>query len=152
MTDSLKDREIILQREIPFSREQIWQAMTDHSHVNNWWGPDGFKNKNSTMEFKVGGQWRYDMLGPDGTRYPNHVVYKEITPPAKLVFDHGDQKSVWFETTITLEEKGGKTLVTLRQLFPSQKSRDEVVEKSGAIEGGKQHLSNLEAYIKENLA
>jgi hypothetical protein len=42
-------------------------------------------------------------------------------------------------------------LITLRQLYPNKQSRDEVVNKYGAIEGGKQHLAKLEAYIRENL-
>jgi len=88
-------------------------------------------------------------VGPDGTRYPNHSVFKEITPPSRLVFDHGDGQRVWFESSITLEETAGGTLITLRHLFPSRESRDEVVEKYGAIEGGKQHLAKLEAYLKE---
>ncbi len=59
---------------------------------------------------------------------------------------------VWFEATITLEETAGGTLVTLRQLFPSRESRDEVIKKYGAIEGGKQHLAKLEAYLRANMS
>jgi hypothetical protein len=51
-----------------------------------------------------------------------------------------------------LRDTGSGTLVTLRHLFPSKESRDEVVNKYGAIEGGKQHLAKLEAYIRENLS
>jgi uncharacterized protein YndB with AHSA1/START domain len=92
------------------------------------------------------------VVGPDGTRYPNHSVFKEITPPSRLVFDHGDGKRVWFEATVTLQDTGSGTLVTLRQLYPSRESRDDVVDKYGAIEGGTQHLAKLEAYIRENLS
>ena len=58
---------------------------------------------------------------------------------------------MWFETTVTLQEIDSGTLITLRQLYPSRESRDEVVNKYGAIEGGKQHLAKLEAYIREKL-
>lgn len=92
------------------------------------------------------------MVGLDGTRYPNHMVYKEITPLSKIVSDHGDGERVWFEATVTMQDVNGGTLVTIRQLFPSKESRDMVVEQYGAIEGGKQHLAKLDAYIKENLS
>ena len=92
------------------------------------------------------------MVGPDGTRYPTHSVFKEITPPSRLVFDHGDGARVWFEATITLQETGRGTLITLRQLYPTRESRDEVVGKYGASEGGKQHLAKLEAYLVDNLS
>lgn len=146
-----KDCELVLQREIPFARELVWQAMTDPAHVNNWWGPDGFTCEDVTLDFRVGGIWKFDMVGPDGTRYPNHSVFKEITPPSRMVFDQGDGQRVWFEAFVILEETVIGTLVTLRQLYPSRESRDEVVDKYGAIEGGKQHLAKLEAYVRGTL-
>lgn len=152
MSNDVKDREVVLQRQLPFKRELVWKAMSDPDHMNNWWGPDGFKNVEVSVDFREGGLWSYTMVGPDGTRYPNRVYYKTLIAPAKMVFDHGDDKFVWFETTITLEEKDGGTLYTQRQVFPSKERRDEVVEKYGAIEGGKQHLAKLEAYIREHLA
>lgn len=146
-----KERELVLQREIPFPRELVWKAMSDPEHVNRWWGPDGFSNEGVTMGFRVGGAWTFEMVGPDGARYPNHSVFKEITPPSRMVFDHGDGERMWFEATVTLQETGSGTLITLRQLYASKETRDDVVNKYGAIEGGKQHLAKLEAYIKANL-
>lgn len=152
MMQDENERELVIQREVPFARELVWEAMTETEHQNRWWGPDGFHNEDVRMDFRVGGTWTYVMVGPDGTRYPNHTVFKEITPPSKWVFDHGDGQRVWFETTVTLEETVTGTLITLRHIFPSKESRDEVVEKYGAIEGGKQHLAKLEAYVREKLS
>ena len=151
-TPNETEREVVLQREVPFARELVWKVMTVPEHQNRWWGPDGFTNENVTMDFRVGGAWTFDMVGPDGTRYPNHSVFTEITPPSRLVFDHGDGQRVWFVSTITLEASPSGTLITLRHLFPNKESRDEVVEKYGAIEGGKQHLAKLEAYLRANLS
>lgn len=151
MSQNIKDRELVIQRTLPFPRELVWKAFSDKDHVNRWWGPDGFTCENVKRDFRVGGTWSFDMVGPDGTRYPNHSVFKEITPPSKQVFDHGDGERVWFEATILLEEKGDSTLVTLRQVYSTQESRDEVAEKYGAVEGGKQHLAKLEAYIRQHL-
>lgn len=151
MTTEEKERELVIKREIPFARELVWKAMTEPEHQNKWWGPDGFRNEGVTMDFRVGGVWTFEMVGPDGTRYPNRSVFKEITPPSRLVFDHGDGQRVWFEATIILQESGSGTLITLRQLYPSRESRDEVVEKYDAIKGGEQHLAKLEAYLRESL-
>jgi uncharacterized protein YndB with AHSA1/START domain len=154
-TDNFTDREVVITRVIDAPRELVWEAWTNPKHADKWWGPNGFVNTTESMDLRVGGEWKYMMVGPDGTRYPNHMVYKEVTPPSKLVADHGDGERVWFEVSVTFQEAGSvkkqATLVTLRQLFPSKEIRDEVVEKSGAIEGGKQHFAKLEAYLKENL-
>lgn len=149
---SEKDREVMLQRELPFSRELVWKAITDPQHMKQWWGPDGFRNEGVTMDLRVGGTWTFDMVGPDGTRYPNHSIFKEIVPPSRLVYDHGDGKRTWFEATILLEDTGRGTLITIRQVFPTRQERDEVVTKYGAIEGGKQHLAKLEAYLRDKLS
>ncbi|UTY59543.1 SRPBCC domain-containing protein [Massilia sp. erpn] len=152
MASNESERELVLQRHLPFARELVWQAMTDPAHVDNWWGPDGFRNEGSRMDFRVGGAWTFEMVGPDGTRYPNHSVFKEITPPSRLVYDHGDGQRIWFEASIMLEESARGTLITLRQLYPNKESRDEVVEKYGALEGAKQHLNKLETYLGEMLS
>ena len=145
------ERTVELSRLIKAPRELVWKVMTEPEHQNKWWGPDGFSNEDVTMDFRVGGAWTFVMVGPDGTRYPNHSVFKEITPPSRWVFDHGDGQRLWFESSVTLDDVAGDTLVTLRHLFPSKESRDEVVNKYGAIEGGKQHLAKLEDYIREHL-
>lgn len=152
MATNEKDREVVLERKIPFARELVWKAITDPDHMQRWWGPDGFTIEGLAMDLRVGGAWTFDMLGPDGVRYPNHSVFTEITPPSRLLFDHGDGKRIWFKASILLEEAGGGTLVTLRHIFPSKESRDEVVDKYGAIEGGEQHLAKMETYIRENLS
>lgn len=147
-----QDREIILQREVPFARELVWKVLSDPAHVNRWWGPDGFRNEDVSLDFRVGGVWSFVMVGPDGTRYPNHSVFKEITPPSRLVYDHGDGQRTWFEASITLEETDKGTRIVLRQIYPTPEFRNEVVEKYGAIEGGKQHLAKLEDYVRTNFA
>ena len=146
------ERELVLQRELAFPPGLVWTAMTDPDHVNRWFGPDGFRNERVSMDFRVGGVWTFDMVGPDGSRYPNHCVFKEIVPQTRLVYDQGDGERMWFEATITLEKTAKGTLLTLRQLFPSREERDHVVATYGALEGGKQHLAKLEAYVGQHLS
>lgn len=150
-TEDLAERELVVTRIVDAPRALVWEAWTDPKHIIHWWGPDGFKTTVEKMDLSVGGIWLHTMTSADGVRYPNHSIFKEIIKPSKLVYDHGDGERIWFEATVTFEETGSGTLVTIRQLFPTKAFRDEVVEKSGAIEGGKQHLNKLEVYIKENL-
>lgn len=53
-----------------------------------------------------------------------------------------------FHTTVTFTERGTQTVVTMRSLFLSAAMRDQVIEQYGAIEGGRQHLSRLGAYVR----
>ncbi len=90
------------------------------------------------------------MHGPDGTDYPNHIVFEEVVRPERLVYTHGggsDGKDAQFRSTVTFAEQGGKTRVTMRAVFPTAAARDHVVQEYGAIEGGKQTLERLAEYL-----
>lgn len=147
----LAAREVVQSRVVAAPRGLVWRAFSEPEHVNRWWGPDGFRNENVTMRFEVGGEWRFDMVAPDGTRFPNLVVYTEIVPERTIAFDHGDGERVWFVTTIQFADEAEGTRVTQVQRFPTAAERDHVIRTYGAIEGGKQHFAKLEAYLRDVL-
>ena len=143
------EREISSTRIFDAPRQLVWAAWTDPHHLGQWWGPNGFSTTTKVFEFRPGGVWEYIMHGPDGTDYPNYVTYREIVPPERIVYDHGasahDPKA--FVSTVTFVERGAATEVTMRAVFKTKAMRDEVVERFGAIEGGKQTLGRLAGYI-----
>jgi uncharacterized protein YndB with AHSA1/START domain len=147
---STADREIVLSREYDAPRELVWRAYTDPAHLPNWWGPNGFTNTVHEMDVRVGGRWRFIMHGPDGTDYPNRIVYQEVTPPERLVFLHGedvDDDPGAFHVTVTFDDLDGRTRVTQRMLFATA-AQKKGVEQFGAVELGKQTLDKLAAYLK----
>ena len=106
------------------------------------------------MDFRVGGTWKHVMRGPDGTKYPNESVFKEIVKPERIVHTHSgkreDGPGTSFERTVTLDALDAhRTRVTLRGVFPSPAERDFVVKEFGAIEGGKQTLERLSEYLSK---
>ncbi len=146
---STADREIVVSRVITAPGELVFDAWIDPEHIGQWWGPNGFTTTIHEMDVRPGGVWRFIMHGPDGTDYPNKVVYQEIIRPERLVYIHSDDVEGdpgQFQATITFEEQDGKTKVTLRALFASAAERDATVE-FGAIEGGNQTLGRLEEYL-----
>ena len=151
MTDAsaVSDREIVTTRVFDAPRELVWKAWTDPYHVAQWWGPRGFTNTIQEMDVRPGGVWRLVMHGPDGTDYPNKIVYIEVVEPERLVYDHGDDEAngLLFHVTVTFAAQGGKTQVTMRALFDTAAQRDQVVEEFGAIEGANQTLDRLGEYL-----
>ncbi len=144
------DREIVLSREYDAPRELVWRAYTEPAHVASWWGPNGFTNTVHEMEVRVGGRWRFIMHGPDGTDYPNRIVYQEVVRPERLVFLHGedvDDDPGAFHVTVTFDDLDGRTRVTQRMLFATAAQKAEV-EQFGAVELGKQTLDKLAAYLE----
>lgn len=153
--EALSDREIVLTRVFDAPRELVFAAFTDPQHLDQWWGPKGFTNTTSEIDVRPGGVWRYVMHGPDGTDFPNKVVYVEIVKPERLVYDNGwDREGAEpdFRTTVTFEEEDGKTRLTMRMLFPTAEARDYVVREFGAIDGGNQTLERLADYLNSHPA
>ena len=72
-------------------RELVWRAWTDPDEVVFWWHPRGVITPRESVEIdaRPGGRYRYTMIAPDGTEYPTAGVYREITPPERLVFTWG---------------------------------------------------------------
>lgn len=150
--DGTADREIVIMRDFNAPRELVWEAMTNPKHVVNWWGPRDFSTTIETMDFRVGGVWKHVMVGPDGAKYPNKSIFKEIVKPERIVFSHGggreQEPGASFAATWTFEALAAdKTRVTARMVFPSAVERDFVVKEFGAIEGGKQTLERLGEYL-----
>lgn len=148
-TSATSDREIVVTRIIEGPRPLVFEAYTDPRHLAHWWGPNGFTTTTRAFEFRPGGVWDFVMHGPDGTDYPNWIEWREIEPPERLVFLHGDRPDDprAFTSTVTLVERGGATEVTMRAVFQTKAQRDEVVERYHAIEGGKQTLGRLALYV-----
>jgi uncharacterized protein YndB with AHSA1/START domain len=146
----IEDREIIISRVLNAPAALVWDVWTKPEHVINWWGPFGFTTTSHSMDVRPGGVWRFIMHSPDGTDYPNKIVFLEVIPHEKLVYKHSDDtetESVNFHVTITLENMGSKTGFTLRSVFESAAELERVNKEYGAIEGAKQHVSRLEEYL-----
>ena len=140
---------IVVTRLVDAPRELVWQAWTEPQHIAQWWGPNGFTNTIHAMEVKPGGVWRFIMHGPDGTDWPNKIVYREVVRPERLVYDHsgeGANDPHRFHVTVTFTDKNGMTEIVMVSLFPSLEARNAVL-KFGALEGGGQTLDRLAAYL-----
>lgn len=80
--------EIVSTRVFNVSRELLFQAYTDPELLQNWWGPNGFTNTFHKFDLQSDGEWNFTMHGPDGVDYKNKIVFREIVPPEKIIFDH----------------------------------------------------------------
>lgn len=142
------DKEIFSSRTFDAPRDLVWEVWTNPKHTALWWGPTGFTNTIYEMDVKPGGIFKFMMHGPDGVDFPNIISYVEVVKPERLVYNHGNYENPeMFFVTINFIEDNGKTKITMRMLFKTVDERKVVVEKYGALEGQKQHLDKLEAYL-----
>ena len=142
---------ITMEREFAAPPEAVFGAYRDPDALKQWYGPDGFSITIIAMDFRVGGLFRFTMHGPDGTGYPNRIMYRDIVPGARLAYRHDsdvEDDPRGFEVLVTFAPAGaGRTLLTMRSTFPSIEARNAVM-KFGAVELGKQTVEKLAAYVK----
>lgn len=144
-------REILSRRTINAPRELVFDVWTKPEHIINWWGPNGFTNTIHEMEVKPGGTWRFMMHGPNGMNFPNKIVFTEVLRPERLVYVHTDdtEDGKRFHVVVTFEDDNGKTELTMHVEFPSVEERDLVIKEYGALEGNRQTMDKLEAYLAQ---
>lgn len=104
-----------IQRVFAAPPEAVFAAMADPERLARWWGPEGFANAFEVFEFQPGGRWVFTMVGPDGTRYPNECVFRQIEPHQRIVIAHTVQPL--FELSLDLQAVVGGTRLDWTQVF-----------------------------------
>jgi uncharacterized protein YndB with AHSA1/START domain len=101
--------DFVLSRVFDAPRDLVWKCFTDPEHMKRWWGPKGVTVVESKMDLRVGGTYLYGMKVPDGPAMWGRMVYREITPPEKLVFINSFS-----------DEKGGLTRHPMAPTWPME--------------------------------
>jgi uncharacterized protein YndB with AHSA1/START domain len=140
---------LTLTRVFDAPRELVFRAWTEPEHLRRWCAPFGFAIPFAGGDLRPGGAWHATMRAPDGAEHRLVGTYRDIVPPARLVFTHAwldADGTPGIETlvTVTLEDRGGKTLLTLVQSgFESAASRD------GHAGGWTETLERLAGHLAE---
>ena len=143
--EGMTDRDIVTSRILAAPRARVFAAWTDPVQLARWWGPAGFTNSFQEFDLRPGGHWRFTMHAPDGTGFPNHSVFIEITPPERIVFDH--LSGPHFRVTTTFAEAAEGSLLTFRMRFDSAEECEAI--KRYALEGNEQVFDRLVALLAE---
>jgi uncharacterized protein YndB with AHSA1/START domain len=145
------DREIVLTRLFDAPRRLVFEAMTKPEHVRRWWGilDDAHSVPVCEIDLCPGGAWRFVGRGPKG-EYGFHGVYREITPPERVVFTEIFDPFPDVESVVTsiFTEENGKTRLTVKCLYPSVEVRDMVLQ-SGMARGAGISYDRLEELVAE---
>ncbi len=132
-TDRRSEREIVVTRTFDGPARIVFQAWTTPELLMKWWTPKSFGITFISCEADVrtGGTYRFVMGHPDFDQPMAFFGrYLEVEPPKRLVWtnEEGEEGSV---TTVTFEEKDGKTHLVLSDLYPSKAALDEAMASGG---------------------
>lgn len=138
------ERTMVIQRVIKAPVPVVWGAWMNADSLPRWWGPDGFSCRTSRIDLREGGEWVFDMIGPDGTVYPNHHKYGAMIPEARLSYTlhWGENGPKHADAWASFDDIGGATKVTLGMVMATAKEYHDA-KGFGAVELGLQTLGKL---------
>ena len=142
------ERTMILQRVIQAPRSIVWGAWMNNETLPQWWGPDGYSCRTKRIDLRTGGEWVFDMIGPDGTVFPNHHRYGEVRPEERFGYTllWGENGPKHADAWASFEDLDGATKVTLGMVFSSAAAFQKA-KGFGAVELGQQTLGKLERLV-----
>lgn len=130
------DTTIVMERIFDAPRELVFRAYTEPELISQWWGLRAATTNVDTFDLRVGGEWRYVQVMPDGTEFGFHGEFREITPPEKLVstFEFEGMPGHIAEDAAVFGDLGKQTRLTVTSTFANKEDRDGMV--ASGMEGG----------------
>ncbi len=145
----ISDREIEMSRTFNAPRELVFEAMSKPEHLKRWWGLRSSELVVCDIDFQPGGAWRFVSREPDGNEYAFRGVFREITPPERLVwtFEFEPMPGHISVDDMRLTEQDGKTLLTVTSTFDSKEDRDGMIQ-SGMESGAAESYDRLDELLQ----
>ncbi|MBK7857923.1 MAG: SRPBCC family protein [Archangiaceae bacterium] len=131
------DRELVVTRTFDAPARLVFEAWTKPELLKRWWVPKsmGMSFLSCEADVRTGGSYRFVFAHPS---FPQPMAffgkYVEVSPHSRLVWTNEESGPGGSLTTLTLEEKAGKTLLTLLDLYPSKEALEAAVA-SGSTSG-----------------
>ena len=118
------EREIVVTRTFNGPARIVFEAWTKPELFKQWWVPKsvGMSLLSCEMDVRVGGRYRFEFAHGD-TQMAFFGTYKEVTPHSRLVWTN-DESDGGAVSTVTFEERGGKTLLVYHELYSSKEALD----------------------------
>ncbi len=139
--EQTSDREVVVTRMFDAPAHLVFEAWSNPELFRKWWVPKsmGMTLHDCEMDVRTGGTYRLNF----GEGMDFYGRYIEVTPPSRIVWtnEEGDAGSV---TTVTFEERDGKTLLVMSELFPSKEAFDA---ESGAADATHETFAQLDELL-----
>ena len=130
------ERELVVTRTVNGPARIVFEAWTKPELFKRWWVPKstGMSLRSCEMDVRVAGKYRLE-FEPEGMAF--FGTYLDVTPHSRLVWTNEEGEGGGPVTTVTFEEKDGKTLLIMHDLYPSKEALDGAMasgEKAGMSE------------------
>lgn len=147
LVERRSERELVVARTFDAPVRIVFEAWTNQELFRRWWVPkaSGMTLISCVMDVRVGGGYRLE-FGHPAFEKPLAFFgkYIEVEPEARLVWTNEESANGPL-TTVTFAEKDAKTMVVLRELYPSKAALDEGME--GTASGAPLQFAQLDELL-----
>lgn len=145
------DRELVVTRTFDAPARIIFQAWSKPELFRRWWLPKsmGMTLISYEADIRTGGSYRLEISHQGSKPMAFFGKYLEVIPHSRMVWTN-EESPDGPVTTVTLEEKGGKTLLVLSELHPSKAALDAA--GTGALDAMPETFGQLDELVAELIA
>ena len=142
------ERELIVKRTINGPARIVFEAFTKPELLKRWWAPKsaGVSLLSCEADVRVGGRYRLVFGHGASKGMEFYGRYLEVTPYSRLVWTNDEGGDGGAVTTVTFEERGGKTLLVMHDLYPSKEALDGAIA-SGSTGGMGETFEQLDELL-----
>jgi len=146
----VSDTELLLTREFDAPRDLVWKAMTDPALMSRWWGLRKYRTVVDELDARPGGKWRMRNIAADGGEHAFRGEFREVVPLERIVwtFEYEPLPGHISVEEMTLTERDGRTLLTVRNQFSSKEDLEGMVN-SGMESGARESYERLDELVAE---
>lgn len=144
--DRHSERELVITRTFDAPAQVVFDAWTQPELLMQWWTPKSFGVVFVSCEtdVRVGGGYRFVFSHPSSDKPMAFFGrYIEVAPPSRLVWSNDEDKDSGAVTTVTFDERGGRTTVVMRDHYPSKEALDGAIA-SGSTSGFSESFEQLD--------
>ena len=126
-TERKSERELVVTRTFNGPARIVFEAWTQPELFKRWWVPKsiGLTLLSCEMDVRVQGGYRL-LFAANPEPIAFFGKYLEVTPHSRLSWSN-DESPDGAITTVTFEERGGKTRVVVHDLYPSKEALDAAI-------------------------
>jgi uncharacterized protein YndB with AHSA1/START domain len=148
VVERVSDRELLVTRRFDAPARILFRAWSQADLFRQWWVPKsyGINLLSCTMDVRTGGAYRLEFEQPvPAPPMAFFGTYLDVVPDARIVWTNEESEDGPV-TTVSFEDRGEQTTVTVRNQFPSKEALDRELE-SGGTGALSETLAQLEAFV-----
>jgi uncharacterized protein YndB with AHSA1/START domain len=141
---------LVISRHFAAPRDLVFKAWSSAEHIKRWFSPEGCSVPEAEIDFRTGGVFTVCMRLPSGEDHWTKGAFDEVCAPDRLAFTaaaiFGGEKRFTVHTTVTFEDDGTGTRMTVRQAYDVHDPAF-LFAVDGAAEGWRTTLDKLEREV-----